>query len=194
MLKNPSEYEKGRTMVYLVRHGDRIHIPNTPNAGMIAGGPGLSALGKKQAKRAAKEFSKVKDEVDVVYCSTMNRAIETAEEIARVLKKKPIKLEDLCELDNIWGKRKYHRIKFWKTYIKYNKSIKSFNRILAKHPGKVIVIVAYGGIIKGILKNKLGLSIKKANSFDYHNCHISLLRFKGRKLDYIPYFNSKGIA
>ncbi|MCK5149424.1 histidine phosphatase family protein [Candidatus Pacearchaeota archaeon] len=59
-LKNPKNYEKGKTLVFLVRHGDRIHISGNPNLGLKIPGPGLSALGKKQAKSVAKKFAKVK--------------------------------------------------------------------------------------------------------------------------------------
>ena len=59
-LKNPTNYEKGKTLVFLVRHGDRIHISGNPNLGLKIPGPGLSALGKKQAKSVAKKFAKIK--------------------------------------------------------------------------------------------------------------------------------------
>ena len=58
MLKNLNEYEKGRTIVYFVRHGERIHIPNSPNSGLLIPGPGLTSKGKKQAIEVAKELYK----------------------------------------------------------------------------------------------------------------------------------------
>ncbi len=65
--------------------------------------------------------------------------------------------------------------------------MKTFNKILNEHKGKVIVIVAHGNIIKGLIGRKLGLSLRRIRKFDYHNCHITLVRFRGTTLDYIYY-------
>lgn len=50
MLKNPNKYEKGKTIVYFVRHGERIHMPNSPESGLLIPGPGLTAKGRKHSK------------------------------------------------------------------------------------------------------------------------------------------------
>jgi len=55
---------------------------------------------------------------------------------------------------------------------------------------QVILIVAHGNLIKGILANKLKLPHSKMNLLSYHNCNVSLLRFKGTKLDFVYYFNN----
>ncbi|MEK6875065.1 MAG: phosphoglycerate mutase family protein [Nanoarchaeota archaeon] len=193
-LRNPDEYQKGKTIVYFIRHGDRIHIPNKKEIGLIVGGPGLSNLGKKQAKEVAKKFSKIKKEIDKIYSSDMNRAIETAEIIGKQIGKKPIIIKGIAEFNKIvWGNRVYH-YKFWKHYLKHKASIKIFNKILNKNRGKVILIVAHGNVIKGIIGKKIGLTHSQINRFDYGNCHISLVRFKGTKLDYVHYFNSKELV
>ena len=56
VIKHPTDYQKGKTMVYFVRHGDRL----SPNGMPHHPGSGLSVLGKQQAKLLAKEFSKKK--------------------------------------------------------------------------------------------------------------------------------------
>jgi hypothetical protein len=45
-----------------------------------------------------------------------------------------------------------------------------------------------------LIGRKLGLSHKKCNLFDASNCHITLARFRGTKLDYIHYVNSKELV
>jgi hypothetical protein len=55
VLKNPDKYQLGKTIIYFVRHGDRIHIPGTPEPHDFS----LSAKGKKQAKDVAKKFAKI---------------------------------------------------------------------------------------------------------------------------------------
>jgi len=193
-LKNPNEYQRGKTTVYFIRHGDRIHITNNQDIGLITGGPGLSALGKKQAIEVAKKFSKIKKEIDKIYSSDMNRAIETAEIIGKEIGKKPKIIKGISEFNKIvWSNRIYH-YKFWKHYLKHRFSIKIFNKILNENKEKVILIVAHGNVIKGIIGKKMGFTHSQINKFDYHNCHISLVRFKGTKLDYIHYFNSKELV
>ena len=194
VLKNPNKYQEGKTIVYFVRHGDRIHIPNNKGAGLISGGLGLSSLGKKQAKEVAKKFSKIKSEIDKIYSSDMNRAIETAEIIGKEIKKKPKIIEGISEFDKIvWDNRICH-YKFWKHYLKHRISLKVFDNILKENKGKVILIVAHGNVIKGIIGKKMKFTHSQISKFDYHNCHISLVRFNGTKLDYIHYFNSNGLV
>lgn len=193
VLKNPNKYEEGRTIVYLVRHGDRIHIPDSKGVGMRIPGPGLSKLGKKQAEEVAKELFKIKKEVDGLYCSRMLRAIETAEIVGKKISKKPIVWAGIEEFNTILWKRKYYHPKFWKHYFLQRKAIKSFDKLLEKNKGKVIVVVAHGNVIQALLFRKMGLSIKKAGMFHHMNCHISVARYKNKKLDHICCFNSNTV-
>lgn len=195
MIKNPNIYQKGKTIVYFVRHGDRLHILGNKELGLRHPGPGLSRLGRKQAKQMAKSFKKIKNEVDVIYCSNMTRAIETAEELAKILGKKPAIIPELSEFNDIVWKKKFYSIKYWKHFIKYHKAKKAFDRILEKNKKKVIVIVAHGNIIKGLLlKHKYGLSFNKLRKIDCSNCHVSRARFLGKNLDFINYFNAKDMV
>ncbi len=194
VLKNPNEYQKGKTTVYFVRHGDKIHIPDNQDMGIINSDHGLNNLGKKQATEVAKKFFKIKKEIDKIYSSDMNRAIETAEIIGGKIGKKPKIIKGISEFNRIvWSNRFYH-YKFWKHYLKHRFSIKIFNKILNENKEKVILIVAHGNVIKGIIGKKMKFTHSQINKFDYHNCHISLVRFKGIKLDYIHYFNSKELV
>jgi broad specificity phosphatase PhoE len=193
MLKNPSEYEKGRTIVYFVRHGERIHIPNAPESGIIIPGPGLNLKGKKQAKRIAKELSKMKPEIDILYCSEMTRAIETAEEISKTIGKKPIIVKDIAEFTIAAWKKQFYKKEFWENYFKQRKAIKAFNKILDKDKEKVIVIVAHGNVIKTLVFRKMGLSLKNTGRFHQANCYVSIARYIGRKLDHVCCFNNSVI-
>jgi len=191
VIKNPDKYQKGRTIVYFIRHGDRKFIPGMKKPGDEVPDSGLSALGKKQAKAVAKEFAGLKDEIDVFISSNMRRALETAEEVGKAIKKKPKIYKELSEHNKIVWDRKFHKLGFWKHYFKHKLTLKTFDKILEQNKGKVIVIVAHGNVIKGILGKKLGMSLKQIGLLGYDNCHISLARFIGKKLDYVPYINSK---
>ena len=167
-LKNPTKYEKEKTLVFLVRHGDRIHIPENKEIGLRIPGPGLSTLGKKQAKQVAKKFSKIKNQIDVLYSSNMARSIETAEEIGKAINKEPVICEGFSEFNKFLWERKIFHKHFWKHYKLHKISLKKFNQILKKDKGKVVVIVAHGNVIKGLIGNKLKLKmsqIKKFNCF-----------------------------
>lgn len=195
VLKNPSEYEKGKTIVYFVRHGDRKSMKNSPGAGLRIPGPSLSPLGKKQAKDVAKKLSKISHEVDKLYSSTMARAIETAEEISKSINKKITKHEELSEFNQFLWKNRYYHKNFWKHYFLMRKAVKKFNQILKENEGKVIVIVAHGNVIKGLIGKKLGLRHNQISKLDYHNCNITKARFrKNKKLGYVYYFNSKDLS
>ena len=101
MLKNPNKYETGKTTVLFIRHGDRIHIPESKNLGLAIPGPGLSEIGKKQAKDVARKLSKLKSQIDALYCSDMTRAIETAEIIGKEIRKKPKIIQGISEFNKI---------------------------------------------------------------------------------------------
>jgi len=194
VLKNPNEYQSGKTTVYFVRHGDRIHIPNNKGIGLEPRGPDLSPLGKKQAKWIAKRMERIRGQIDALYSSSMNRALETAQIIGKAIGKKPKIVDELSEFNKIvWSNRIYHR-NFWKHFLKHRTSLKALDKILRDNKEKVIVIVAHGNVIKGLIGKKLGLSFSQIGKLDYHNCHVSLVRFMGTKLDYIHYFNSKELV
>ncbi|MEI6731833.1 MAG: histidine phosphatase family protein [archaeon] len=180
-LKNPNEYEKGKTIVYLVRHGDREKSDDM-NSGMTLPGPGLTALGKKQAKFAALQFVKIKDEIDSLYCSEMTRAKETAKEIGRKIGKKPKVVKGIAEIHGSFFRKEFHNSFFWRSIPRYLGAKKALNKILDKNKGKVIVIVMHGHLIHALLGHKYGLSLKQRHQLHTTNCHFYKLRFDRRKL------------
>jgi len=190
VLKHPTELQQGKTAVYFVRHGDRLSHNGMPHHP----GPGLSDLGKKQAQAAAQQFARMKNEIDVLYSSSMTRALETAAIIGKAIHKKPQIEHHLCEVNKILWTRCYHAWGFWKHLCKYFLAQRTFNQILRNNQGKVIIIVAHGGIIRALFGWKYGISLWKRGALDHNNCHITFLSFRGTKLDYIHYYNSKGLV
>lgn len=177
-MKNIIQRESGKTYVYLVRHGHFIipKIGNDPH-------PPISKRGRMQARSVAKKFGSLKKEIDILYCSSMKRAIETAEEIEKTIKKKAIQSAGLWEFNKIlWTKRYYH-YKYWKHYRKHLLTIRTLNEILTKHKGKAIVIVAHGNVIKGILRNKNRLSREEVRNLEYKHCRVTCMKFNGIKLE-----------
>jgi probable phosphoglycerate mutase len=190
VIKNPNQYEIGKTTVYFVRHGDRIKIPGTQHPHDFS----LSKLGKKQAMDVAKKFSKIKDEIDVLYTSPMKRAYETAVEIGKKIGKKPIVLQGFEEVHKELEHPKIFSISYWRSLKEFKNKQRIFDKILEKNKERVVVLVAHGRLNRMLIGRKLGLSHKKSNVFNAHNCHITLVRFKGKKLDYIHCVNSKDLV
>lgn len=187
VLKETNKYTKGKTFVYFVRHGDReLH----PKGGLWHPGPSLSKKGVSQAKAVAKKFAKIRDEIDIIYTSTMARAKETSDYIGKAVGKKPIIIHEFSEIDKLplkWGRL---NPVFWKRYFQVKRAEKILDNILERNKGKVILLVTHGGINKMLIFGKLGISPEKGNKFEYHNCNISLVRFAGKKLDYIHCINA----
>lgn len=189
MSKIQKDYEEGKTIVYFVRHGDRLET--TDNSRIP--GPGLSVLGHSQSKDVAKKFLKLKGNVDLVYSSTMKRAQETAKYIGEAIGKKPLFYEDLSEFNKFVWAGKYYHPNFWKHYTRYRKARILFNKLLRENVGKTIIIVAHGNVIKGLIGKKLGISLEKRGLFEYTNCAVSKLRFSGTKIDYVYYYNASHV-
>jgi len=190
-MSNGIKRERGKTYVYLIRHahwvppkGPHKFNPNVP----------LSKLGKIQAKALSKRIFPLKDKIDVFICSSLGRARETAEAISGAIGKKPIQCDRLWEFNKIFWTTKYYKLNYWKHFIKYRRIIKRFNEILLQNKGKVILIVAHGNVIKGILKNKHNLSIAKIRDINYKNCYLTLLKFNGLKLERAYCINTKKVV
>ena len=183
--------ESGKTYVYLVRHahwvppkGPHKFNPNVP----------LSKLGKIQAKALSKRIFPLKNRVDVFICSSLGRARQTAEAIAGTMGKNPFQCDRLWEFNKILWTRKFYKLNYWKIFIRYRRVIKRFNEILLKNKGKVILIVAHGNVIKGILKNKQNLSLSKVREINYKNCNVTLLKFNNLKLEKAYCINTKKVV
>ena len=194
VLKNPNKYQIGKTIVYFVRHGSRLSYPDANGHESEPHDFGLSAKGKKQAKEVAKKIAKIKDEIDVLYTSPMKRAYETSVEIGRKIGKKPIVIKGFEEINKILEKPRIFSRAYWKARREFRKKQKIFDKILDKNKEKVIVIVSHGRLNRTLIGKKLGLSHRACNLFDTYNCHITLARFKGRKLNFIHCVNSRDLV
>ena len=164
------------TIVLLVRHGV------TPTTGKILPGrrPGLhlSDEGKKQAEHAGARIAKLK-RVAAIYSSPLERARETAWAIARA-RRMPIRIErGLLELDiGRWAGKKLddlRKVPEWDVVQRHPSSFRfpdgeSFSemqaritgalaRLVAQHPGRVVVAVSHADPIKAVVAHALGVPL-----------------------------------
>ncbi len=185
MLKNPTEYEIGKTIVFFVRHGERIELDQVHRIP----GPGLTKRGHLQAKAVAKEFLKLKGQIDAIYSSTMLRAIETAIPISKAVNAKIQYETNLCEFNKkVWKQELLHP-NFWKHYIKYRKAQSCFRKILKKHQGQAIIIVAHGNMMKGIIGKELHIPFAKRRLLDWNFCGVSKFQYDKNTMVYAYYHN-----
>jgi len=161
------------SVVLLVRHG------LTPTTGIRLPGraPGLhlSDEGRRQAEAAAERIGKVA-RIAAVYCSPITRARETAQPIGRAVKR-ALRIErDLADLDiGEWtgmSLKQAARRPEWETVQRNPSSFRfpggesfpemqtrmtsALGRIVARHPGQIVVAVSHADPIKAAVAQALG--------------------------------------
>ncbi|MBM4440632.1 MAG: MSMEG_4193 family putative phosphomutase [Candidatus Rokubacteria bacterium] len=165
-----------RTVLLLVRHG------LTPTTGKVLPGraPGLhlSDDGRKQAEAAAARLVKV-PKIAAIYSSPLERARETAAPIARA-RRLPIRIDrGLLECDfGAWTGRKLDELRKkpeWDVVQRHPSTFRfpggeSFTemqtritgalaRLVAQHPGRVVVAVSHADPIKVAVAHALGMAL-----------------------------------
>ena len=161
------------SVVLLVRHG------LTPTTGIKLPGraPGLhlSDEGRRQAEAAAERIGKVA-RIAAVYCSPITRARETAQPIGRAVKR-ALRIErDLADLDiGEWtgmSLKQAARRPEWETVQRNPSNFRfpggesfpemqtrmtsALGRIVARHPGQIVMAVSHADPIKAAVAQALG--------------------------------------
>lgn len=193
--------------IYLIRHGEIETNGENRYIGVID--LPLNINGIAEAKKLKVFFQDVS--LDKIYCSDLQRSVQTAEIIAE---KKITQIEKLSELREInmgnWEGKTFREIKekFPKEFnarldeienFKPNggesfkecqlRAISIFNKI-AETNNKNVVIVAHAGINRSILAYLLGMPLKNIFKFQQNYGCINKIVFDGvnYKLSYINYF------
>jgi probable phosphomutase (TIGR03848 family) len=161
------------SVVLLVRHG------LTPTTGIKLPGraPGLhlSDEGRRQAEAAAERIGKI-PRIGAVYCSPITRARETARPIGAAVKRALRIDRDLADLDiGEWtgmSLKQAARRPEWETVQRNPSSFRfpggesfpemqtrmtsALGRIVARHPGQIVVAVSHADPIKAAVAQALG--------------------------------------
>lgn len=166
------------TDLYLIRHGESV--PNvTPIIGGMRGDSGLTPRRREQAALLARRLAQGELRADVLYASTLPRAIETAEYVARAL--------DLpVEYDDEWhelrpGEADGLAVDEWKARHNGDRFIaaddpfhpfapggeswaaflfrigRQLSRVVARHPGQRVVVICHGGVLEASFYHAFGL-------------------------------------
>lgn len=169
------------TTVVLARHG---HVERGP------ADPGLSARGRAEAQALAAELAG--ETFDAVYCSPMQRAVQTAEPVGKELGLDPQLRDGLAEFDRhadeyvllsalrAAGDPRFEAcmagdLSSWGMDLATFRSdaVDVLTEILGKHAGGRALLVAHGGVLNVLLGSVLGLD--RMWFFHPDNCGFSVV-------------------
>lgn len=185
----------------VIRHGQTVENKEGIHQGHSDGN--LSELGKKQAQATAEALKKEK--FDVVYCSPLGRAYDTAKIIMQYHSQEIIKKDALKEQffgTEFEGKNKIH-VDWTKLPpsaeqdVVFVKRIQSFLTYLVEHhKNKTVLIVAHGGT--GVVTHALikKIVLKPNCCPNPRNCSISRYIFDGswKEVEYDNIDHQKNIT
>ncbi|MBU7005228.1 alpha-ribazole phosphatase [Phosphitispora fastidiosa] len=184
-----------RTRLYIVRHGETEWNKTLRYQGHRD--IPLSEEGRVQAAQIAKRLSGEK--LHAAYASDLSRALETAEAISEYHGLDVARVPELKETNfGLWEgltygeiDRQFHSVmKEWyknprDTQIPGGESLgevadrcqAGIDRILSENPGKNVLVVAHGGIIRIIVATVLGMSLNDYWKIKQDNVSLNIVEF-----------------
>ena len=166
------------TDLYLIRHGQSV-ANVSPVVGGMRGDAGLTDLGRQQAGRLEERLRAEQFRADVLYTSTLPRALETSEFVARALDLPAVGDDGLQELrpgeaDGLsladW-RAAYPPVgtgpiedpfepfspggESWATFLA--RAGAALSRLITRHESERVVAVTHGGVVEASFYVALGL-------------------------------------
>ncbi|MBC7463583.1 MAG: bifunctional RNase H/acid phosphatase [Actinobacteria bacterium] len=182
------------TMIYFVRHGETVLTPDRKFSGSAGPNPELTVTGKDQAQRVAVEAIKLGAEL--LIASPLRRTAETAALISLSTGMEIIFDEAWYECDfGLWDGMSIDEVKtaYPKEYQKWVSSTsfaplggesyealgwrvdEAIDKLVAKYPGRKIVVVTHNGVIKQAIRLALGAHTDSIFHMDVAPCSITSL-------------------
>lgn len=185
------------TTLYLVRHGSTPANEHKPRILQGSGvNTGLSELGQRQAQCVAGWFRDMP--IDAIYCSPLQRAIETATAISQSINQPLRVLDGVQEVNvGIWERHTWDTIReqFPVEYDLFHSDcgrhgylggesysdvqrriVPVFKSLLDQHVGESIVVVAHSVVNLVYLCTLLNLEMKQARGLPQDNCAVNVIR------------------
>jgi broad specificity phosphatase PhoE len=182
--------------IFLVRHGETQWNAEGRIQGRIQHVM-LNEVGIRQSQLLAKRLER--ERIDVVYSSPLERALQTAEIIAELHGASIITHAGITERNHgtLEGMTKEEfKMKHPKVFLTYQKtkempgikgaeSLKdlkergfaTFMEIVSENPGKNILVVSHGGILRGIISAVSGM---KSTEIRQPNCCLNIIKHDGK--------------
>ncbi|KAJ3304218.1 hypothetical protein HDV03_002955 [Kappamyces sp. JEL0829] len=171
-----------------VLQGSGINLDLNDKASGFGGNP----QGKAQAEALAAQLKDV--DIDIIFCSKLSRARETAEFVAKFHpNSKFIEVEQLAEISwgawegsqtpnlpdllNSWVEGNYHaKSPQGESPIDVEaRAVPALYECILQHPGKTFVFVVHGRLLRILLSSVLFRSLDHMNEFTHHNTCINLV-------------------
>lgn len=196
--------DEGVTRLTLVRHGQQDYPVQQGFDHSQWEDPPLSGLGRTQAMAVSAVLGEV--DVDVVACSPMKRAMETAQIVASphgldlVVRPELVEIKSYSKMDDAtvdpqtlvdpaeWAAReaafsecvKWDYMFFGEGSVEFrNRAVSALDQLVADHAGQHIVLVSHGGVINAFLGDILG--VEEDMFFLPNHCSISEVLIKGER-------------
>lgn len=188
------------TTMYLIRHGATDANLARP---YILQGRGvnlpLNAVGRQQAAAVAEFLTS--QHIPTIYCSVLQRAVETAEAIAARQSSRVVKDERITECHvGAWEGMDWESIRerhpdAWALFHEdpcvnpylngesyrdvLNRVEPAFHELLARHEGETFAVVAHNIVNRVYVAQLLGLELKRAKDLRQSNCCVNVIRREG---------------
>ena len=186
------------TNLYLIRHGEAYSNVEAVIGGM-QGDRGLTERGIAQAQALAQRLARGEIPADVLYASTLPRARMTAELVAEALKL-PINWDDELqefrpgEADGLKVEEARARFDGFESFLRETftpvatggeswgsfqmRASAALERIILRHQGQSIVVVAHGGIIEISFMYLLELAPQMRSRAAFHVANTAITHWR----------------
>ena len=198
------------TRLLMIRHGEAV-----ANAKGLAGGPrgdgGLTEHGRSQTRALARRLTVTRElaAASAFYTSTLPRAIETGAIVRPAINESLVAIEDeeLCELgvgeaDGMtWSQiAETYALPDWDLDPSrvnvpggesllgfFQRSVDAIDRLVARHPEELVVLVVHGGFIEQAMKLYQGLPGGTRLRPRIEHCSITEIEFDGDRRRLLRY-------
>jgi serine/threonine-protein phosphatase PGAM5 len=182
----------GQRILYLIRHGH--YFMEAPPSGGAVGS--LSPLGVAQARRTARRMRGVP--FAIIHCSTLPRAVETADLIRRARPLVPLRYahvlrESIPSLPRRrgWISRRLHPEDIARAGSRAERALVRYFRP-SRGPDRHELIVAHGNLIRYLVCRVLGVSPRAWADMGSHNCGVSVVAVRGDGTRSLLSYNDTG--
>lgn len=184
------------TNLYIIRHGEAV-VNVEEIVGGAEGCQGLTLRGHEQARLLGERFAGGDIKADVLYASTFRRARETAQAAAEGLHL-PINWDDelqevrpgeadtltYAEARERFGTEETDQVyrpwapgsESWAMFVA--RVGRALNRLVHKHAGQSIVVVAHGGVIDASFFVFMGLPLRAGSYMGFGTKHTSITQWR----------------
>ncbi len=177
----------------LIRHALTPHVGNRLSG--WSSGVHLSDEGRKQAARLAERLHDV--QIDAVYSSPLDRALETAQPVARDHKLRVRQREEMGEVKygELEGKslktlakgKIWSRLRAWPSDVRFPggeslretqaRAVAAIERLRAEHVNQVVAVVSHGDWIRLSVAHYLGVHIDLYRRINVDPASVSAILF-----------------